>query len=52
MPSVSPSQQRLFGLSLAIKRGEKVKAGDAARKIAKTLSEDKIKEFAATKYAK
>ena len=48
-PAVSPAQQRLFGLSLAIKRGKKVKAGGAARRIAESLSADKIKEFAGTK---
>ncbi len=46
MPAESPSQQRLFGMALALKRGKRVKAGGAAKRIARTLSDDKIKEFA------
>lgn len=49
MPAKTEAQQHLFGLALAIKRGKRVKAGGAAKKIARTLTESKIKEFAATK---
>jgi len=49
MPAKTPAQQRLFGLALAVKRGKKIKPGGAAKRIAKTMSESTIKEFAATK---
>jgi hypothetical protein len=50
MPAVSPAQQHLFGMALAIKQGRKPKApGGAAKRIAEQLSQGTIKDFAATK---
>ena len=50
MPSVSPSQQRLFGMALSMKKNKKYEKGDSpATKIAKTLPIEKIREFARTK---
>lgn len=47
MPSKSARQRRLFGIALAIKRGKlPCSYSDEACKIAKQLSEKKIREFA------
>jgi hypothetical protein len=48
-PAVSVAQQKLFGSALAYKRGETKRVSAAAKHIAKTMSERKIKEFASTK---
>lgn len=47
MPAKSEKQRRLFGIALAIKRGE-ARCSDypEACKIAKSLTESKIREFA------
>lgn len=45
MPSVSEAQRRLFALANAVKKGKKVKAGSAAKKIAQTMAPEKINEF-------
>jgi len=47
MPAKSEKQRRLFGIALAIKRGE-ARCSDypEACKIAKSLTENKIREFA------
>lgn len=50
MPAKSQKQQKLFGIALAIKRGELPKSySKIALKLAKTLSEKKLREFAKTK---
>lgn len=49
MPAESVKQQHLFGMALAAKRGRRVKVGKDAMRIAKTLSEEKIKDFASLK---
>lgn len=50
MPSTSQSQQRLFGMALAMKRGKKVAVKNpAVKRIAETLSAKKIKEFSSTR---
>lgn len=53
MPAKSKKQQKLFGIALAIKRGELPPSySQLARVIAKHLTEKKIKEFAKTKFKK
>jgi hypothetical protein len=56
MPSVSKTQQRLMGQALAYKRGE-IKAkdlnpqyADEIKKLAKSMSEKQLKDFASTKH--
>lgn len=51
MPAQSEKQRKLFGAALAIKRGETKPAGQAA-KIAGSVSEKKIEEFARKEGAK
>ena len=52
MPSVSQQQQKLFGLSLAFKRGEvpSSEVSDEIKAIADRMSEKDIEDFAATKH--
>jgi hypothetical protein len=52
MPSVSKSQQKLFGLVKAVKAGD-VKAGEVSKNvkdIAKSMSTKEIDKFAGTKH--
>jgi hypothetical protein len=50
MPSVSNSQQKLFGMALAVQRGNKVAVKNSAvKRIAETLSSKKIQEFSSTR---
>lgn len=50
MPAKSQVQQKLFGIALAMKRGEvPYSYSKEAAKIARSLSEEKIREFAKTK---
>lgn len=46
MPSSSGSQRRLFGVALALKRGELKHASPEARRLAESMSEEKLAEFA------
>lgn len=48
MPAKSKAQQRAFGAALACKRGKGPCKGPSA-KMAKGMSESKLKEFAGTK---
>jgi hypothetical protein len=48
-PAVSAAQRRLFGAALAYKRGEKTKVSGAAKRIANSMSERKIRDFATGK---
>lgn len=52
MPSKSKSQQRLFGMALAYKRGTSKKASKKVKEIAKDMTEKKIIDFANTKRSK
>ena len=45
MLAVNEKQRRLFALAEAVKKGKAKKAGGAAKRIAKTLSSEKIHEF-------
>lgn len=49
MPAVSKSQQRLFGMADAIKKGVSKNSSPEAKKLANSLSREKIQEFAKTK---
>lgn len=58
MPSVSRSQQRLMGQALAYKRGE-IKSKDLdpryaerIKKVAKSMTQKKLRDFAKTKHKK
>ena len=46
MPSVSPKQQRFFGLVLALKRGTTKDTSPKANKVAGNISESDAKDFA------
>lgn len=49
MPAVSSKQRKLFAIALAMKRGEvPYSYSEEAAKLAKTLSEKKLREFAKT----
>jgi hypothetical protein len=52
MPSVSKSQQKLFGIARAIQKGEKEpnKAGPEAKRIAREVSAKDVKKFAGTSH--
>ena len=52
MPALSKQQQKLFGLALAVKRGDvpKSKVSDEIKDIIKKMSEKDIKKFAKTKH--
>lgn len=53
MPAVSEAQRRLFGMALAVKRGQaKPKKGSAAARIAKTVGEAGIVDFATKRKGK
>lgn len=49
MPSVSKAQQHLFGAVLAHKRGENPGASDEVKRMASEMTEQQLKDFAATK---
>lgn len=46
MPSVSPSQQRLFGMVLAAKRGKLKNPSAKIKKVSKGISESSTEDFA------
>lgn len=48
--SKSKSQQRLFGMALAYKRGEFPDAPENVKQLAKDMSEKDLEDFAATKH--
>ena len=48
MPSVSKSQQHLFGMALAHKRGEEASGSSVVKRMAETMSEKQLEEFAST----
>jgi hypothetical protein len=49
MPAKSIKQQRLFGIALSMKRGETPYSySPKASKLAKSMTETKLKEFAST----
>ena len=52
MPALSKQQQKLFGLALAVKRGDVPKSdvSDEIKGIVKTMSEKDIEKFASTKH--
>ena len=51
MPATSKAQQKAAGAALAAKRGEepKSKLKGASKQMEKSMSEDKLEEFASTK---
>jgi hypothetical protein len=53
MPALSQQQQKLFGLALAVKRGEvpRSEASDEVLDIVDSMSEKKIRDFAATSHS-
>lgn len=48
--SVSQSQQRLMGTALAYKRGEVTDVPDSVKKVADSMSEKDLEDFAKTKH--
>ena len=52
MPALSKQQQKLFGLALAVKRGDvpKSKVSDEIKGIVSRMSEKDIKKFTSTKH--
>lgn len=52
MPAVSEKQRKLFGTALSMKRGEQRKTSTPAGKIAETMSEEDIKDFASKSLVK
>ena len=48
--SVSQAQQKLMGMALAYKRGEMDDASDQVKKLAKSMSEKDLEDFAGTKH--
>ena len=50
MPSTSKSQQRLFGWALACKRGEAKNCPANVKKLADSMTEDELEDFASTKH--
>ena len=52
MPALSKQQQKLFGLALAVKRGDVPKSdvSDEIKDIVKKMSEKDIEKFASTKH--
>jgi hypothetical protein len=48
--SVSQSQQRLMGAALAYKRGEVTDVPDSVKKVADSMSEKDLEDFAKTKH--
>jgi hypothetical protein len=51
MPSKTPKQRRLMGAALSVKRGES-KGFPEARKVAGSMSEEQLKDFATKKKKK
>ena len=49
--SVSQNQQKLMGMALAYKRGELDNASDEVKKLASSMTEKQLKDFAKTKHA-
>jgi hypothetical protein len=49
MPSTSASQQHLMGMALAYKRGELKDASEEVKRLAASMTEKQLEEFAATK---
>lgn len=49
MPALSKSQQRLFGMVHAYKKGKLKKAPKKIKEIAKNISDEDAKDFAKTK---
>jgi hypothetical protein len=50
MPAKSIAQQKMFGMALAYKRGELKDASDEVKKLADSMSEKDIEDFAKTKH--
>lgn len=50
MPAKSIKQQRLMGMALAYKRGEISDVSDTVKKLADTMSEKDLEDFAKTKH--
>jgi len=48
--SVSQAQQKMMGMALAYKRGEMDNASDEVKKLAKSMSEKDLEDFAKTKH--
>jgi len=50
MPAVSEKQRKLFAMALAMKKGKLAKSySSSAAKLAKTLSQKKLRDFAKKK---
>lgn len=49
MPALSRSQQRLFGMALSEKRGQLPHASPEVKKVARSMSEQQLHDFAATR---
>ena len=52
MPSVSQSQQQLFGWALACKRGESKSCPANVKKLADTMTDVELEKYASTKHNK
>jgi hypothetical protein len=52
MPSVSQSQQKLFGWALACKRGESKSCPSNVKKLADTMTDEELEKYASTKHDK
>lgn len=50
MPSVSKSQQRLFGMAYAYNKGELPGASKEVKQLANSLKKKDLKDFASTKH--
>ena len=50
MPAKSIAQQKMFGMALAYKRGELKNASDEVKKLADSMSEKELTDFAKTKH--
>jgi len=48
MPAKTKSQRRLMGMALAYKRGELKSASDEVKKLASSMSEKDLEDFAST----
>ena len=50
MPSVSKAQQQMMGMALSYKRGETTDVSDEVKKLANSMSEKDLEDFAKTKH--
>ena len=52
MPAKSEKQRRLMGAALAYKRGENPHASEEVRKVAESMTEEQLEDFASKPIAK